>query len=67
MLPELISVAIIEDQPDICEGLGMLIRGTPGYRVTGSFRTMEEALAGIGKGLPDVLWWTSDCRVCQAS
>jgi DNA-binding NarL/FixJ family response regulator len=52
--PDPISVAIIEDQPDIREGLGMLIRGTPGYRVTGSFRSMEEALPTIGKGLPDV-------------
>src|SRR5258708_9519165 len=52
--PEPISVAIIEDQPDIREGLGVLIRGTPGYRFTGSFRSMEEALANIGKDLPDV-------------
>ena len=51
---EPISVAIIEDQPDIREGLGVLIRGTPGYRVTGTFRSMEEALANIGKDLPDV-------------
>ena len=52
--PEPISVAIIEDQPDIREGLGVLIHGTPGYRVAGSFRSMEEALANIGKKLPDV-------------
>jgi DNA-binding NarL/FixJ family response regulator len=52
--PNAVSVAIIEDEPDIREGLGVLIRGTPGYRVTGSFRSMEEALANIGKDLPDV-------------
>ena len=52
--PAPISVAIIEDQPDIRAGLGVLIHGTPGYRVAGSFRTMEEALANIGKQLPDV-------------
>jgi DNA-binding NarL/FixJ family response regulator len=52
--PNPISVAIIEDEPDVREGLGFLIRGTPGYRVTGSFRSMEEALASIGKDLPDV-------------
>ena len=32
----------------------MLIHGTPGYRVTGSFRSMEEALQNVGKDLPDV-------------
>jgi DNA-binding NarL/FixJ family response regulator len=52
--PEPISVAIIEDQPDIRDGLSLLIHGTHGYRATGSFRSMEEALANIGKDLPDV-------------
>ena len=52
--PEPISVAIIEDQPDIRAGLGILIHGTTGYRVAGSFRSMEEALANIAKDLPDV-------------
>jgi DNA-binding NarL/FixJ family response regulator len=52
--PNPISVAIVEDEPDIREGLGILIRGTPGYRITGGFRSMEEALASIGKDLPDV-------------
>jgi DNA-binding NarL/FixJ family response regulator len=49
-----ISVAIIEDQPDIRQGLAILIHGTPGFRVAGSFGSMEEALANIGKDLPDV-------------
>jgi DNA-binding NarL/FixJ family response regulator len=53
--PKPISVAIIEDQPDIREGLRVLIHGTPGYRVTGSFRSMEDALANIGKDLPNVV------------
>ncbi len=52
--PKVIGVAIIEDQRDIREGLGILIGGTSGYRVTGSFGSMEEALANIGVGLPDV-------------
>jgi DNA-binding NarL/FixJ family response regulator len=52
--PDPISVAIIEDQPDIREGLGILIGGTPGYQVAGSFGSMEEALANIGRGNPDV-------------
>jgi DNA-binding NarL/FixJ family response regulator len=50
----LISVAIIEDQPDIREGLAVLIGGTPGYRVLATFGSMEEALPNIGKRLPDV-------------
>jgi len=49
-----ISVAVVEDQRDIREGLGILIGGTPGYQVTGSFGSMEEALANIGRGSPDV-------------
>ena len=49
-----ISVAIIEDQPDIREGLALLIGGTPGYRVAATFGSMEEALPNIGKRLPDV-------------
>ena len=50
----MISVAIIEDQSDIRQGLAVLIGGTPGYRVTATFRSMEEALPNIGKRLPDV-------------
>jgi DNA-binding NarL/FixJ family response regulator len=44
----------VEDQRDIREGLGILIGGTPGYQVAGSFASMEEALANIGSGSPDV-------------
>ena len=52
--PDLIRVAIIEDQPDIRQGLGLLIGGTSGYVVVGSFGSMEEALPNIGTGNPDV-------------
>ena len=51
----LIKTAIIEDQRDIREGLAMLINGTDGYRCTGSYRSMEEALAQISRELPDVI------------
>jgi DNA-binding NarL/FixJ family response regulator len=40
-----VRVAIIEDQRDIREGLRFLIDGTTGFQCTGSFRSMEEALA----------------------
>ena len=50
----LLRIAIIEDQHEIREGLASLINGTEGYQCTGSFRSMEEALARIGRDLPDV-------------
>jgi DNA-binding NarL/FixJ family response regulator len=49
-----IKIALIEDQPEIRQGLAALINGTDGYQCTGSFRSMEEALAQIGRNLPDV-------------
>jgi DNA-binding NarL/FixJ family response regulator len=45
--PSVINTAIVEDQRDIREGLAMLINGTNGYRCTGSYRSMEEALVKI--------------------
>ena len=53
--PSVIKVAIIEDRREIREGLAMLIEGTDGFRCTGTFRSMEEALAQIGRDLPDVV------------
>ena len=50
-----IKVAIIEDRREIREGLAMLISGTEGFRCTGSFRSMEEALAKISFDLPDIV------------
>jgi DNA-binding NarL/FixJ family response regulator len=52
--PSVIKVAIIEDRREIREGLAMLISGTEGFRCTGSFRSMEEALAKISFELPDI-------------
>jgi DNA-binding NarL/FixJ family response regulator len=50
-----ISVAIVEDQREVREGLAMLINGTSGFHCTGNFRTMEEALRAISAELPDVM------------
>jgi DNA-binding NarL/FixJ family response regulator len=50
-----VRVAIIEDQREVREGLGILINGTPGFQCTGSFRTMEDALHNLGGQLPDVI------------
>ena len=50
-----IKIAIIEDLREVRDGLAMLINGTTGFRCTGSFRSMEEALRRIGNSLPDVI------------
>jgi DNA-binding NarL/FixJ family response regulator len=50
-----IRVAIIEDRREIREGLATIINGTPGFRCTGVFRSMEEALEGIRQQVPDVV------------
>jgi DNA-binding NarL/FixJ family response regulator len=49
-----IKVAIIEDHQKFREALEFLLNNTPGYRCTGSFRSMEEALEKIKFQLPDV-------------
>src|SRR3982751_1445416 len=51
----IIKGAIIEEQHDIRECLTFLINGTEGFRCTGSYRSMEEALDRIGPQLPDVV------------
>lgn len=50
-----IKVAIIEDLREIREGLGRLISATPGYRCTGVYASMEEALEKISNNLPDLV------------
>jgi len=52
--PVVVKACIIEDRREIREGLATLIDATEGFRCTGRFRSMEEALAGIGTNLPDV-------------
>ena len=54
-VPNPIKVAIVEDRREIRDGLAMLIGCTEGFRCTGSFRSMEEALDMIGRELPDVV------------
>jgi DNA-binding NarL/FixJ family response regulator len=50
----LLKIAIVEDQLRIREGLRLLIDGTEGFRCSGSFGSMEEAIEKIGADLPDV-------------
>jgi DNA-binding NarL/FixJ family response regulator len=44
-----ITVAVIEDQREIREGLAALINGTTGFGCTGAYASMETALRGIPK------------------
>jgi DNA-binding NarL/FixJ family response regulator len=53
-VPSPIKVAVIEDQRNIRECLEIMLNGTDGYRCTGSFRTMDEAVDKIGFNLPDI-------------
>ena len=53
--PATITVAIIEDQREVREGLAILINGTRGFRCMASFRTMEDALRMISGALPTVV------------
>ena len=53
--PPVITVGVIEDRREIREALATLINGTEGFRCSGSFRTMEEALDKLSINLPDVV------------
>jgi DNA-binding NarL/FixJ family response regulator len=50
-----IKVAIVEDQKTIREGLALLIDGARGFRCTGSFGSMEDALPTVGEDPPDIV------------
>lgn len=50
-----LRVAIIEDHREFRDYLTALISGTEGFRCTGSFRSVEDALSRIGADVPDVV------------
>ena len=50
-----IKIAIVEDLREIREGLARLINATPGYRCTGVYASMEDALDKIPNNLPDLV------------
>jgi DNA-binding NarL/FixJ family response regulator len=54
-VPQPILVAIVDDQPDIREGLRFLIDNTPGYQCSGTFRSVEEAFAAIDTLRADIV------------
>ncbi|HLK20578.1 MAG TPA: response regulator transcription factor [Bryobacteraceae bacterium] len=53
--PAAIKVTIVEDVPNIREGLKALIDGTDGYVCTGALVSMEEAIPQIAGSRPDVV------------
>ncbi len=52
---DVIKTAVVEDMRDIRDGLTTLINFTDGFRCTGSYPSMEEALARLPGNVPDVL------------
>lgn len=50
-----VRVVIIEDLRDVRQSLTILIDGSPGFEVAASYRTMEDALAGIEHATPSVI------------
>jgi len=50
-----IRVALVEDQRVTREGLGLLIGGSPGFKMCGQYGSMEVALEQIRDNRPDVL------------
>ena len=53
--PNLVRVAIVEDQRRTREGLTALIDGSEGFRCVSSWESLEQALASGGAIAPDVL------------
>lgn len=53
--PAIIKTALVEDMRDIREGLATLINFTEGFSLSGSYRSMEEAIPKIRGNVPDVL------------
>lgn len=51
----IISVAIIEDEREVREGVSILINRNKDYRCSGSYRSMEQALSRIGDDPPDAI------------
>src|SRR5262245_55114092 len=50
-----INVAIVDDDDEVRNGLGLLLNGTAGFHCTEVYADMASALARIGSNLPDVV------------
>lgn len=49
-----ITVAVVEDRPEVRDALVALLDGTPGFCCTGSYGSMEAALRDLANRLPRV-------------
>jgi DNA-binding NarL/FixJ family response regulator len=54
-VPSTIKVAIVEDHREFRDFLAALIRGTDGFRCTGSYSSMETALPALAGDVPDIV------------
>jgi DNA-binding NarL/FixJ family response regulator len=52
---ETISIAVVEDDKTVREGLQMLLNGSPGFSCMAVFDTGENALEGLPEMTPDVV------------
>ena len=50
-----LKVAIVEDLPEIREGLAALIRGAPGFACTQAWPTAERAVAALPDGAREIV------------
>jgi DNA-binding NarL/FixJ family response regulator len=55
MEAEVISVGIVDDDPDLRQALKLLFEVTPGFRCAGAWGSVEEALRLAGRARPRVL------------
>ena len=51
----MITVAIVDDDKDVRDGIAVLINGTSGYQCVGAFASAEEAIGQIPKFAIDVV------------
>lgn len=51
----MITVSIVEDDPDIRESLALLINGTPNFACNNTYNSGEKGIKGILKDPPDVI------------
>jgi two-component system nitrate/nitrite response regulator NarL len=53
--PNQITVAVVEDNSDLRDGLAQLIGGTPGYRCVGAFESCDPLLKQLNALKPEVV------------
>ena len=55
MVKDIVRVATVDDQREIREGLRFFINNAPGFRCTGCFGSVEEALPALTPGSVDIV------------